>query len=360
MINSFRSIVAVGDQFLRLIIEFISGFEARRHAAPPPAMAAYFTSSDVTDHQFEPASYDGLKLATSLPFVSKPAAVAVATVLAAPPARAANAPNADEAEAENDKLWDFVDSRACATSMRNKEEKLHVKRVKAKKALKKALKNCTGDVPERQRAYDKAKKAYFQYLDKVKKAYASHLRESAREYESDADYTPSQSDAEEEPAEAEADAYYAPSDAEEPAEVEDDAPAPKKNSKRKHSGPAAGPVKKAPRAKPGSKPQKPLPNGCGCSCGGVRCGHATETPVIRYDKTTQRQCCNTCGIQQNKAMNFEHGDGVAANESSTRSLCWLNQCDDVRLHGFGVGHQGKNRKAAAAAAVASVDEEDEE
>ena len=332
-------------------------------------MAAYFTSSDhqFTDHQFEPASYDGLKLATSLPFVSKPAAVAVATVLAAPPARAASAPNADDAESENE-FWAFVDSRFCNKIMANKEAKLHKKRVKAKKALNKAMKNCTDDarVPDRQRAYDTARKAYFQHKAKLKKAYARHLRESARESESDTDYTPSTSDEEEEQEEpAEADSYFAQSDAEEPEEpeepeeVEDDAPAPKK-SKPKSSGPAAGPVKKAPRAKPGSKPPKKLPNGCGCSCGGVRCGHATETPVIRYDKSTQRQCCNTCGVQQNKAMNFVHGDGAAGNETATTSLCWLNQKDDVRLHGFGGGHQGKNRKAAAAAAIASVDEEDEE
>jgi hypothetical protein len=327
-------------------------------------MAAYFTSSDhqFTDHQFEPASYDGLKPATSLPFVSKSAAVAVATVLAAPPARAASAPNADDAEAENE-FWAFVDSRFCNKIMANKEAKLHKKRVKAKKALNKAMKNGTDDarVPDRQRAYDTARKAYFQHKAKLQKAYARHLRESARESGSDTDYTPSPSDEEEE---EEADAYYAPSDAEEPAEpaeVEDDAPAPKK-SKPKFSGPAAGPVKKAPRAKPGSSTPKKLPNGCGCSCGGVRCGHATETPAIRYDKSTQRQCCNTCGLQQNKAMNFVHGDRVAANKTATTSLCWLNQCDDVRLYGFGGGHQGKKRKAAAtaAAAIASVDEEDEE
>ena len=94
-----------------------------------------------------------------------------------------------------------------------------------------------------------------------------------------------------------------------------------------------------------------LPNGCGCSCNGARCGLATETSVIRYDKSTQRPCCNACGVRQNKAMNFVHGNGIATHQVAARSLCWLNQSEDVRLFGFGAGHQGNNHVAAAAAAA---------
>jgi hypothetical protein len=98
----------------------------------------------------------------------------------------------------------------------------------------------------------------------------------------------------------------------------------------------------------------PLPNGCGCSCNGARCGHATETSVIRYDMTTQRQCCNACGMQQRKARVFLFIAGGSANEVATRSVCWLSQCEDVRLHGFGAVHQGNNQ-----AAVDSEDENEE-
>jgi hypothetical protein len=89
-----------------------------------------------------------------------------------------------------------------------------------------------------------------------------------------------------------------------------------------------------------------LPNGCGCSCDGVRCGRVTETSEIRYDMTTKRQCCNACGMQQRKAHYFLFGAGGAASEVATRSVCWLSQCEDVRLHGIAPVHQGNNHAAA--------------
>ena len=327
-------------------------------------MAAYYTSNyTATDHQsplcvrekgspvFAPACSDVVKPATSLPFVSKPATVAVATARAAPPAPAENRGVKRTTDADDDKaFWSFSDKRF------PKEYTLFLAYKKAKKALKK----CTDDADETvlRGVYKKAKAAHARYLAKVEAAYDKYLREEAREYASDSDYAPSQSDAEEESEEVEADAYYAPSDAEEEP-VEDVEPAPKKNSKRKFTGPAVGPVKKAARAKPGSKPQRPLPGGCGCSCGGLRCGHATETPEIRYDKSTQRKCCNTCHMQVSKAMNFVFGTKNPKNESATTSVCWLNQCEEVRVLGLGGGRRVKNRKAAAAAAVEAASEDEE-
>lgn len=324
-------------------------------------MAAYYTANHAATGYKSPlcvletgspvdvfalACSDVVKPATSLPFVSKPVAAAVATARAAPTAPAANrgVDLTTKAEAEADGFWVFFWRRF------PKEKKLYVARKKAKKALK----ECTDETLKAAllRSYEKAAAAYQRYFTKAEAAYDAHLREQAREYASDSDYAPSQSDAEEGPEEAEADAYYAPSDAEEELEeepVKAVEPAPKKNSKRKFTGPAVGPVKKVARAKPGSKPQRPLPNGCGCSCGGSRCGHATETPEIRYDKSTQRQCCNKCHMQVSKAMNFLFGTKDPKNKSATTSVCWLNQCEEVRVLGLGGGRQVINRKAAAAA-----------
>jgi hypothetical protein len=287
------------------------------------------------------AAYSGVaKPGTSMQLVTKPAGAAVAT------ARTAAQPDDRGAcgTADDEKYWAFIRKNF------PKEPRLYA----ARKTARKALKECTDDgrKADLQRAYKKAVARHNRYADKANAAYDKSVREEAREYASDSDYAPVHSEAEDDE-EAEADAYYAPSDAEEAPEeepAEDAEPAPKKSSKRKFNGPAFGPVKKAARAKRGSKPTKPLEGGCGCSCGGAHCNYATETAQICYDKSTGRRCCNACGNVQSQARNFLFGAKNPANERSTKIVCWLNQCEEVRVLGLGGGFQRKNRKAAAAVA----------
>lgn len=318
-------------------------------------MAAFYTATNTATNTTTTCQPPLCVLAYGSPFalekkpasllVSKPPTTAVETARAASPAvkRGVDfAADDDDDDAESEKYWAFVRKHF------PKEKRLYV----ALKNAKKALKKCKDDAREAalRCSFVKASSAYKRYVAKADAAYEHSLRE----YASESDYAPSWSDAEVDE-EAEADACYAPSDAEEePEEAPADADehAPKKSSKRKFSGPAVGPVKKAVRAKRGSKPLKPLPGGCGCSCGGVHCGHATATPEVRYDKSTQRTCCDSCGQMQYKAMSFLFGSKNPAFKYTIKSVCWLNQCEEVRVLGLGGGRQAKNRKAAAAVAAA--------
>jgi hypothetical protein len=302
---------------------------------------------------------------TASPLVFKPATGEVATARTQPPAAnrsddadadkywvegaTARAPppaanRIDEADAA--KYWAFVDKKF------PKEKSLYKARTAAKKALKKCKDDWQKDVL--QRSLDEARAAYKRYIAKADAAYDNHLREEAREYASDSDYAPTDAEDVVDDEWAEADAFYAPSDADEESvePVEEDEPAPKKDSKRKFPGPAVGPVKKKTRAPRGSKPRIPLPTGCGCSCGGVRCHFAQDTAEICFDKTTQRVCCSTCGVLQKNARSFFFGSMNPKLAYATRSACWLNQSVEVRELGLGGGRQVKNRKAAAAMATA--------
>ena len=75
--------------------------------------------------------------------------------------------------------------------------------------------------------------------------------------------------------------------------------APKKDSKRKSTGPAAGLVEKKQRAARGSKPPKSLKDGrCRCACGVCP---KTTTSEICYDKSSGLECCNACYARQSQA-----------------------------------------------------------
>jgi hypothetical protein len=129
--------------------------------------------------------------------------------------------------------------------------------------------------------------------------------------------------------------------------------APKKDSKRKSTGPAAGLVEKKQRAARGSKPPKPLKDGCGCACGVCP---ETTTSEIGYDKSSRGQVCGKCNARQKQAFSYCWGENPEnpANLRATKMPCWLKQCENVRVMGQGGGRQGKNSPLLAANAAEDV------
>lgn len=284
------------------------------------------------DSPFAPIYTDTSKASTSsFPLECKKASVSAET------ARNEAPPTAVTRDKHWEKYWDYADENF------PRLRSLHNKIRTAAKALRAFEKSTDKDVDEEaeknlRRRLDKAYFKYEKYMDMVEAAYKKSLRGDS----SDSDFVPGwrdfESDEEAEDDESfDAEAAEEPEDREEPATDDEAAAKKKKVSKRKFSSPATSDVKKKPRAPRGSKPKKPLSNGCSCSCGVCT---LTETSEICYDKTLKTECCNKCYAKQTAAFSYFWSKKKLYNPAhkwATTWPCWTNQCMEVKDLGLGGG-----------------------
>jgi|LakMenE18May11ns_1017448.scaffolds.fasta_scaffold9934176_3 hypothetical protein len=304
------------------------------------------------DSPFAPIYTDTSKASTSwFPLECKKASVSAETARnEAPPTAVTRDKHASSRwKTEHwEKYWDYADENF------PRLRSLHNKSKTAAKALRAFEKSTDKDVDEEaeknlRRRLDKADFKYEKYMDMVEAAYKKSLRGDS----SDSDFVPGrrdfESDEEAEDDESfDAEAAEEPEDREEPATDDEAAAKKKKVSKRKFSSPATSDVKKKPRAPRGSKPKKPLSNGCSCSCGVCT---ATETSEICYDKTLKTECCKKCYAKQTAAFSYFWSKKKRYNPAhkwTTTKTCWTNQCMEVKDLGLGGGRYIKTGPVVAA------------